>query len=207
MLGNRIKKLRKDNGLTQVEFGNKLGVVKQTVSSWENGISSPNNETLANIASIFKVSVDELLGIDKQESSDSNMMHCPDISNRIKKLSQKKKIDPIKSKLQTNILNGTTTNDERFMQDIYLLSDYFGISDTYLLTGEEDDDTPLDPNLSKGVPDGAFLLLDIYKELSPEYRRKLLSIALSLSEEHGSRSSSVAADELNSKTGTDNLGK
>lgn len=205
MLGNKIKKLRKESGLTQVEFGNKLGVVKQTVSSWENGVSNPNNETLINIASIFNISIDELLGIDKLEASDSCTIYCPDISNRIKKLSQKKKIDPIKLRLKTNILNGTTTNDERFMQDIYLLSDYFGVSDTYILTGKEDDNKSFRSKLSSELPDGGYLLLDIYKELSPEYRRKLLSIALSLSEENNTGNSSVAAD--NSKTGTDNLGK
>ena len=48
MLGKRIKELRKQNHLTQSELGSKLGVIKQTVSSWENGVSSPNNDTLAN---------------------------------------------------------------------------------------------------------------------------------------------------------------
>lgn len=62
MLGNRIKELRKQNNLTQAELGAKLGVIKQTISSWENGVSSPSNETLANIATIFGVSTDYLLG-------------------------------------------------------------------------------------------------------------------------------------------------
>lgn len=207
MLGSKIKKLRKEKGLTQIEFGNQLGVVKQTVSSWENGVSSPNNETLIKIASIFDVSIDELLGLDKNTSSDSHIIYCQDIANRIRKLSQKKNIDPIKSKIKTNILNGTTTNDERFLQDIYLLSDYFGVSDAYMITGEEDADITLNPNLSKGLPDGGFLLLDIYKELTPEYRRKLLSIALSLSEENRSENSSITTDEPSPKTGTDNTGK
>ena len=39
-----------------------MGVIKQTVSSWENGISEPNSEVLLNMASIFDVSVDYLLG-------------------------------------------------------------------------------------------------------------------------------------------------
>lgn len=62
MLGNRIKELRKQNNLTQAELGNKLGVIKQTISSWENGISSPSNETLTSIAAIFGVTTDYLLG-------------------------------------------------------------------------------------------------------------------------------------------------
>ena len=51
--GERIRQLRKEAGLTQEALGKKLGVIKQTVSSWENGISEPNSEILSNMASIF----------------------------------------------------------------------------------------------------------------------------------------------------------
>ena len=81
MLGKRIKELRKQNHLTQSELGSKLGVIKQTVSSWENGVSSPNNDTLANIASIFGVTTDYLLGNDA--STTKQLIECRDISNRI----------------------------------------------------------------------------------------------------------------------------
>ena len=84
MLGKRIKELRKQNHLTQSELGSKLGVIKQTVSSWENGVSSPNNDTLANIASIFGVTTDYLLGNDT--STTKQLIECHDISNRISKL-------------------------------------------------------------------------------------------------------------------------
>lgn len=59
--GNRIRQLRKEAGLTQEELGKKLGVIKQTVSSWENSISEPNSETLSNMSSLFGVTVDDLL--------------------------------------------------------------------------------------------------------------------------------------------------
>lgn len=62
MVGVRIKNLRKAIGLTQAELGNKLGVIKQTVSSWENEISSPGNDALIKMADIFNVSLDYLLG-------------------------------------------------------------------------------------------------------------------------------------------------
>ena len=61
MAGKIIKQLRRDSGLTQAELGNKLGVIKQTVSSWENDISSPSNETLSAIAELFGVTVDYIL--------------------------------------------------------------------------------------------------------------------------------------------------
>lgn len=62
--GNRIRQLRKEAGLTQEAIGKKLGVIKQTVSSWENGISEPNSDVLSNMASMFGVSIDYLLGND-----------------------------------------------------------------------------------------------------------------------------------------------
>lgn len=66
--GKRIKQLRKKTELTQEALGKKLGVIKQTVSSWENGISEPNSEVLSNMASIFGVSIDYLLGNNMQNS-------------------------------------------------------------------------------------------------------------------------------------------
>lgn len=60
--GNRIRQLRKDSGLTQEALGKKLGVIKQTVSSWENNISEPNSEILSKIASVFNVSIGYLYG-------------------------------------------------------------------------------------------------------------------------------------------------
>lgn len=62
MLGERIRELRTQNGLTQAELGKRVGVIKQTISSWENGISSPGNEVLAELAQLFGVTTDYLLG-------------------------------------------------------------------------------------------------------------------------------------------------
>lgn len=55
--GNTIKQLRKTAGLTQGALGEKLGVVKQTISNWENNISEPNSETLSALSILFNVSV------------------------------------------------------------------------------------------------------------------------------------------------------
>ena len=38
-IGSVIKKYRKDNGLTQEEMANRLGVTTPAVNKWENGIS------------------------------------------------------------------------------------------------------------------------------------------------------------------------
>lgn len=67
MNGNKIKQLRKDAGLTQIELGQKLGVVKQTVSSWENNISEPKNDILVKLSKILNTSPDYLLGNETQD--------------------------------------------------------------------------------------------------------------------------------------------
>ena len=61
ILGNRIKELRKQRGLTQSAFADELHVSFQAVSNWERGIAPPELENLINIATYFAVSVDDLL--------------------------------------------------------------------------------------------------------------------------------------------------
>ncbi len=65
-LGMRISENRKRLGLTQEEFAEKLGVTAQAVSKWENDISCPDIMLLPQIAGIFGISIDELMGVEKQ---------------------------------------------------------------------------------------------------------------------------------------------
>lgn len=73
MLGERIRELRKENGYTQADLGKRLGVIKQTISSWENNVSSPSNETLSDIATFFGVSIDYLLGNQPPRTDDKGL--------------------------------------------------------------------------------------------------------------------------------------
>lgn len=65
----RLKKLRKDAGLTQVDVANKLGISQPAYASWERGIKKPTQENLVKIAQILNVSVDYLVG-NSQETLD-----------------------------------------------------------------------------------------------------------------------------------------
>ena len=56
-----IKKVRKDNGLTQQDLANKYGVTYQAVSKWENGKNIPDIMLLKQICNDYNVSIDELL--------------------------------------------------------------------------------------------------------------------------------------------------
>ena len=61
-LGERIKQLRRENGMTQVDMAQKLGVTKGTVSTWETNSRVPGFETLEQMCDMFQRSLDYLMG-------------------------------------------------------------------------------------------------------------------------------------------------
>ena len=71
-VGELIKKLRKDNHLTQAEFAEKYGITYQAVSNWEHGKNLPDIALLKQIADDFNVSIDELLGSEKKPLKKDN---------------------------------------------------------------------------------------------------------------------------------------
>ena len=61
-VGDRIKSIRKQKGLTMKEFGKLVDNAAQSlVSRWENGLTSPNSKRLKIIAALGSISVNELL--------------------------------------------------------------------------------------------------------------------------------------------------
>lgn len=64
-IGKKIMSLRKEAGLTQEQLAEKLGISPQAVSKWENGISCPDISMLPTLASLFHVTVDDLLGVER----------------------------------------------------------------------------------------------------------------------------------------------
>ena len=64
MLGQRIKELRKEFGLSQVELAAEMEVTKQTISNWENENIQPSIDMLVALANTFNVTTDYLLGLD-----------------------------------------------------------------------------------------------------------------------------------------------
>ena len=58
--GQHIAMKRKQAGLTQNQFAERLGITPQAVSKWENGIGYPDVTLFPEIAEILKISIDEL---------------------------------------------------------------------------------------------------------------------------------------------------
>lgn len=66
-LGQKIKKLRTDKGLTQKDLADQLHVTFQTISKWESSTNEPDITTLKEIAKLFGVTLDYL--VDENEES------------------------------------------------------------------------------------------------------------------------------------------
>lgn len=64
LLGEKILDLRKKNGLSQEQLGDKVNVTRQTISNWELGETSPNPEQLKLLSKALNISIDELLDND-----------------------------------------------------------------------------------------------------------------------------------------------
>lgn len=66
MFAQRLKELRKkDKKVTQENLAEMLGLERSTVARWESSGAIPNVETLKQIAAIFDVTVDYLVGFDR----------------------------------------------------------------------------------------------------------------------------------------------
>ena len=66
--GNTLKKLRLEAGYTQQQLADQLGVTKSVVSYYELQARYPSPEVLVKIATVFHVSTDYLLGLERGET-------------------------------------------------------------------------------------------------------------------------------------------
>ena len=60
----RLKTLRCEKQLRQKQLADELKTTNSSICDWETGRAEPNIETLINIAKLFEVSVDYLLGLE-----------------------------------------------------------------------------------------------------------------------------------------------
>ena len=59
----RLKELRTEKTINQVELSAEIGVSKGIISLWENGLREPGMYSLIQLAKFFEVSIDYLVGI------------------------------------------------------------------------------------------------------------------------------------------------
>jgi len=76
LFGLRLKSVRTEKKMTQQQLADKLGIVKASVSSYEQNANSPSLETFLALCKMFDVSADFLLGL--SDNMDMKMSHLTD---------------------------------------------------------------------------------------------------------------------------------
>lgn len=85
-IGNQISTIRKEQQLTQEQFGALFHVTRQTVSNWENEKSYPDLQMLIDISNQFEISLDTLI------KEDSKMVKTIDKERVLGKMKKEKSI-------------------------------------------------------------------------------------------------------------------
>ena len=63
-MADKIKQLREQMGYTQAELARKLKLTRSSIIGWDMGLSVPSTPMVVELAKIFNVSTDYLLGLD-----------------------------------------------------------------------------------------------------------------------------------------------
>ena len=92
-LKNRIRDLREDKDLRQIDVAEATGIDQKTLSNYETGKTNPDSYSIMRLAGFFEVTTDYLLGY-----SDINIKTNEDIIKRLTKI--EKEIQTIKKVLK-----------------------------------------------------------------------------------------------------------
>lgn len=63
VFSQRLQEIRQEKGLKQTDLAQQVGTGYQSISNWENGVSSPKLEMVCALAEALGVSVDYLAGV------------------------------------------------------------------------------------------------------------------------------------------------
>lgn len=80
MTAERIKALREARGWTQAELARRLSITRNGVNSWEQGLSMPSPACLVDLAKLFSISTDYLLGVERLETVNVTGLNENDIA-------------------------------------------------------------------------------------------------------------------------------
>ena len=82
--GQRLARIRKEKGLTQVELAQKMGIIQVLISDYERDKLRPYHEIVAKLAQAMEVTADELLGL--KTTAVSNKKPSLKLMRRMKKI-------------------------------------------------------------------------------------------------------------------------
>ncbi len=68
MIADRIKRLREEGGLSQAQLAKRLHVTRSSVNAWEMGLSMPTIQYVVEMAKLFRIRTDFLLGLEEEQT-------------------------------------------------------------------------------------------------------------------------------------------
>lgn len=71
-MGDKIRAMRLERGLTQYELAGKIGVRDLTVYTWEKGLQEPHKRNRTSLAKFFGITERELMFPDDQDGETEN---------------------------------------------------------------------------------------------------------------------------------------
>lgn len=80
MTADRIKALREARGWTQAELARKMNMTRNGINSWEQGLSMPSSPSLVDLARLFSVSTDYLLGVENYSAVNVTGLNEADVA-------------------------------------------------------------------------------------------------------------------------------
>jgi len=81
---NRIKQLREDRDLRQIDVAEQVGIDQRTLSNYETGKTNPDSFAIIRLAAFYGVSCDYLLGV-----SDDSFRNLADVSAELERIRQR----------------------------------------------------------------------------------------------------------------------
>jgi len=199
------------NNLTQTELGKKLGVIKQTVSSWENDISQPSNDSLAIMSKLFGVSIDYILDVDNSTyfiSFDSDDAEIKNIfQSRLKKSLERRQIDEDAlseiTHIDKNVIHKYLHEDKQpTFRDLKVIAFSLNIRTDYLLGLSEAENFAVDEAYIQ--TNAEFKIVNTFRCLSEDNQDIALGELKKLLKDQTKEEADLLSE---AKTGTDDSGK
>ena len=124
-IGNFLKQLRKERGLTQAQLAETLGVSNRSVSRWETGSNLPDLDLLVELAELYDVDLKELL-------------------------SGERSIEPMNEKLKDTVLQAAEYSTDRYQCFVHRMFVIFCVTIGFALLGTVLQFVPYAPDTTAG---------------------------------------------------------
>jgi len=110
---NRVKQLREEKNIRQIDLAQKLKISQGTLSNWEREVHDPDNKSLMVLARFFDCSVDYLLCNSDIRKPSKNIENEDNVYYRLMQDAQNANIDPQDIRLAINFIQKAKLRDEK----------------------------------------------------------------------------------------------